>query len=79
MYWLSRLAVCGLAVLFAASGVRKAAAPDAGSWQVARGAARVVFGTAVVAGTVWSAVRRGKAEPPPAPAAPGAAPDDGGR
>src|SRR5690606_8877956 len=58
MYWLTRLLVCGLAILFAASGVRKAADRDSGPWQVAHGVVRIVFGSSVVVGALWSAVRR---------------------
>lgn len=58
MYWLKRIVVCGLAILFAASGVRKATGRDAGSWQVVHGVARVAFGSSVVVGTLWSAFRR---------------------
>ncbi|QDU18700.1 hypothetical protein [Urbifossiella limnaea] len=78
MSWLPRLAVCGFAVLFAASGVRKVTDPEAGAWQVAHGGARVAFGSAVVVGTVWSTVRRRNAGPEPsAPADPGTPPCTG--
>ncbi len=61
MSWLTRLVVCGLAILFAASGVRKATGRDAGSWQVAHGVARIAFGALVVVGALRPAARGGGA------------------
>ena len=65
MRWLKTIVVCALAALFAASGIRKATDPDAGSWQIVHGIARVAFGVFVIGGAVWQAVRRQQAEPTP--------------
>lgn len=79
MRWLKMLVVCTLAVLFAASGIRKATDPDAGAGQVVHGIARVAFGAFVFCGTVWQGVWRRQTEPrPPASAEPDAAADDAG-
>ncbi len=69
MRWLPGLVFCGLAILFAASGVRKATGRDVGAWQVAHGVARIVFGTCVAVGTLWSAARGRQPEPKPPDAA----------
>lgn len=66
MRWLKALVICVLAGLFAASGVYKATDRDAGSWQVAHGIFRVVFGGFVIGGAVWQAVRR-PTDPPAGP------------
>ena len=69
MFRLTRAAICVLAILFAASGVRKVTAADAGPMRMALGSIRIAFGSVVCVGALRALVRGRPVEPrPPEPA-----------
>jgi hypothetical protein len=65
LHWLGKPVFCGLAVLFAATGVYKVTADDAGTWQIVHGIVRVAFGTSVVIGMFWPGNRSGENDAEP--------------
>lgn len=68
MKWISKLGPCLLAFYFAATGVEKMTAQDAGTWQIVHGGARIVIAAIILLGAARMGV--GSQQPRSEPSGP---------